>query len=309
VSVRPTAWLTRWLGAAWVALALPLASPAAGQQPQDQVVNLQLAYNAARSQYQAALDAWRVVEKQWTDAVEDHEAGRRAGDQDRENTALVRALDKSRELDLSERRVAELRGTLDRARTGLLGALDLRMEQVDGQLAAARTPIDRNRLAALLRDLQNQQDEVDAARDEPAVKLQLVYYPSIQFDVRDTPETMVGKAQLLRAKAGRADSYIAQIDGEIDRLEKQLRFRRNAQSLAAEVERFGDAQAPLGAPSRRVAPGDASARPDSTGVARPQETPEQRLEELRLLRVQMQEAKRQFLERAATFEERVRRIG
>jgi len=44
-------------------------------------------------------------------------------------------------------------------------------------------------------------------------------------------------------------------------------------------------------------------------VARPEVTPDEQLRVLRLLRVQVLEAKRQFLERAATFEDRVRRIG
>jgi hypothetical protein len=290
---------------AWAAL----ATGSAAQQTQDQVVNRQLAYDAAKSQYQAALDAWRVVEKQWNDAVEEHEQARRAGDGERQNAALIRALDRSRELDRLERRVADQRSTLDGARAALLAALDDRMERVADQLAAARTTGDRARFGALLRDLQNQQSQIEADRDGPAVRVQVVYYPSIQFDPRDTPETMVAKAQLLRSKAEQADSSLAQIDREIERLERQLRRSRNVQSLVSGVERFGDVQPPVGAPSRRNPPADVRARPDSAGVSRPEPTPQQRLQQLQLLRLQLLDAKRQFLERAGTFETRARRIG
>ena len=297
------------IAAAWVALALVAAAPTAAQQPQDQVVNRQLAYNAARSQHQAAFDAWRVVEKQWNDAIEDHAQARRAGDVARQEGALTRALDLARELDRLERRVTELGGTLEDARVALLAALDDRLERLGAQLALARTPADRARVAAIVRDTENQQAQAEAERDRPAVRIELVYHPSIQFDPRDTPETLGAKAQMLRSKAEQADTSIAQIDRQIQRIERQLRLSRNAQSLVTGVERFGDVQVPVGAPNRRGSPGDVRARPDSSGVARPEVTPEQRLQELRLLRLQVLEAKRQFLERAGTFEALVRRIG
>ena len=54
---------------------------------------------------------------------------------------------------------------------------------------------------------------------------------------------------------------------------------------------------------------DTRARPDSADVTRPEIAPDEQIRVLRLLRLQVQEAKRQFLDRAATFEDRVRRIG
>ena len=59
---------------AWLVLALGLpggAAPAAAQQT-DLVNDRDLAYRAARSDYQSALDNWAVVEKRWNDAVEEH---------------------------------------------------------------------------------------------------------------------------------------------------------------------------------------------------------------------------------------------
>jgi hypothetical protein len=303
--------VVRWLAAAaaGAALALTVAQPAAAQQPADPFQDRQLAYDAARSQYGAALDAWRVVEKQWNDAVEDHDQGRRAGDQDRQNTAITRALDVARELELSERRVETQRAALDRARTALLDALDDRIEQATAQATSARTRAERDQFTARLADYRNQQEEIEADRDQPAVRLQLLYYPTIVFDPRDTPQDLTGKAQLLRRKAEQADSALARIDREIVSSERRLRLQRNADALVSGVERFDPGGPPLGAPGRRVPPGNIPTRPDSAGVSRPEVTLDQRLDQLRLLRGQIEAAKQQFLQRAGDFEDAVRRIG
>ncbi len=147
-----------------------------------------------------------------------------------------------------------------------------------------------------------------ALAEGAAVRVELVRYRSIQYDPRDDAGTLAAKAELLRSKAEQADTVIAQIDRDIGRIERQLRRTRNVESLVTGVEHFGDIQAP-GAPTRAPAPGDVRALPDSTGVARPERTPEQRLQELRLLRGQVEAAKREFLQRAQTFERMVRTIG
>lgn len=299
-----------WLPVVAVAVALN-SQPglAQAQQGADQVVDRELTYRSARSQYQAALDAWGVVERQWNEAVEEHAQARREADDQLRDVALVRALDLAQELDRLERRVADQRGFLDTARTGLLAALEVRIERLAAQLGATQVEAERVSLAASIRDLENESAELAGAAAGSAVELELVYYPSIQFDPRDTPRTLGFKAELLRSKAEQSDSAMADIDREIERFERQLRRSRNVQSLVTGVQRFGDIQVPVGAPNRRTPLGDSQTRPDSTGVARPELTPQQMIEELRLLRIQVEAAKRQFLERASAFEVLVRRRG
>lgn len=282
------------------------ARPAAAQQ--DQVVARQLAYDAARSEYEAALAAWRVVENQWNSAIDAYADARRQGDEQRQQNALQGAFGQAREMDRLERRVTETRAALDRARSALLAALDDRLDRLGDQLGAARTPAERAQLTTVIRDLTNQQTQVEAERELPAVRAELQYYSSIQYDGRDTPVTLGAKAQLLRSKAQNADSSIAQIDRQISRIERQLRSSRNAQALVTGVERFGDAQPPVGAPNRRQAGGDVRARGDSLGVAGPAETLGEQLARWRLLRGQVVEARQQFLQRAETFEDMARRI-
>ncbi|MSR36643.1 MAG: hypothetical protein EXR95_08380 [Gemmatimonadetes bacterium] len=297
-----------WRGAAVLMAALLFSGPAAAQQAGDQVADRDLLYRSARSQHDAALAAWSVVEKQWNDAVDAHAQARRTGDTPRRDAALVRALDLAQELDRLERRVKDERAVLNSARNNFMAALDGRIDGLTRQLAAARTPADRANLTALIRNLENEQSDLEEDAQGQAVPV-VVYFPAIQFDMRDTPQTLGYKAQLLRSKAEQSDSAMAHIDREIERIDRQLRRSRNAQSLVTGVERFGDIQVPVGAPNRRPPPGDVRARTDSTGVARPEMTPQQLIAELRLLRVQVQEAKRQFLQRAETFDGLIRSIG
>ena len=298
-----------WLTLVAAATALTFARPGVAQQNGDQVVDRELAYRSARSQFQAALDAWGVVEKQWNDAVEEHAQARRVADDQRKNVALVRALDLAQELDRLERRVMDQRGALDIARAGLLAALEVRIERLSEQFGATSVAAERRSLAVSIRDLENEEAGLAGAAAGSAVQLELVYYPSIQFDPRDTPRTLGSKAELLRSKAEQSDSAMAHIDREIERFERQLRRNRKVQSLLTGVERFGDIQVPVGAPNRPTSRGDAQTRPDSTGVSCPQLTPQQMIQELQLLRIQVEAAKRQFLERANAFDVLVRRRG
>ena len=300
-----TRFRSAWLGA--VIAGVLLAAPAAAQT--DELTDRDLAYRAARSEYDAALSAWAVVEKRWNDAVEEHAQARRAGNEQRTNAALVRALDLAQELDRLEKRVKDQRATTATARTALITALDRRIDGVTAQIGAARTAADRTRLSALLQDYDNQQSDLEAEARGQAQPVALEYYASIQYDPRDTPQTLGSKAQLLRSKAEQADSSIANIDRAIVAVQRQLQRSRNAKSLVAGVERYGDIQIPVGAPNRNGTPEDIRARPDSAGVARPEKTPQQQIQELRLLKTQMQEAKRQFLQRAEQFDSQARRIG
>ena len=290
------------------AVCVAAATPAPGASQQADLPARELEYRSARSQHQAAQDAWSVVEGQWSAAMEELQRARRAGDQDRQEVALTRALDLARELERLERRVTEEAELLRTARAGLLAAIDVRIASLERQMTAARSTAESARLAAVVRDLENQEAELLAATEGRGLQAQLVYYQSIQYDPRDDPGTLAAKAELLRAKAEQADSVIAQLDRDIERLERQLRRARNVESLLTGVERFGDIQAP-GAPGRRDLPGDGGARPDSTGVARPVPTPEQQLQEVRALRVRVESMKQDFLQRAEIFDGLIRRIG
>jgi hypothetical protein len=284
------------------ALLLPGSAPA--QQTAD-YPERELEYRAARSAYEAALDAWNVREKQWSDALDAHGLARRNGDQRQQDASYTRALDLSRELDVLERRVIEQGTGLRRARSALLAAVAQRITMIERQRAAARTAAEANQLGAVLRDLENQRDELEA--ETVGVTFQPVYYESIQYDPRDDAEMLGAKAELLRSKVTQVDTMIAQIDREIGLIERQERRGRNVEALLTGVERFGDIQAP-GAPGRRPEPGDARARPDSAGVARPPASAQQRIMELRLLKVELESARQSFLERAESFDAMIRRI-
>jgi hypothetical protein len=287
-----------------VLLALVLPAQVRAQQPIDRPAR-EAAYRTARSSYQAARDAWSERELAWGEALDQHGRARRAGDEGQQEVWLTRALDLARELEMHERLVADADAALDDARSALLATLAQLSEVLQRQRAGASSAAERTRLTTLLEEAESRRDELEVEAQD-GVRLQLVYYESIQYDPRDDPESLAAKAELLRSKAEQADSLIVQVDREIDRIGRQVRRARNAQALLTGVERFGDIQAP-GAPGRVATPSDVRARTDSTGVAVPAQTPEQQIQQLELLKGELEQARRSFLQRAETFDNLRRR--
>jgi hypothetical protein len=210
-------------------LALLLPGSALAQQPAELPAR-ELEYRAASSAFESARDAWSVAERAWNVAVEEHARARRAGDQDRQEVQLTRALDRVRELEMHERRVTDSRAALARARTALLAAIRDRMATIERQRVNARTTAEASQLAAVLRDLENQQDELEAEAEGSSLSTSLVYYEAIQYDPRDDAESLASKDEMLRSKSEKKDSTIAQVESENEPIGKHMSRARNAQA-------------------------------------------------------------------------------
>ncbi|MBW3535033.1 MAG: hypothetical protein KY453_07440 [Gemmatimonadetes bacterium] len=312
---------SRWRGArgrrAFHALAVgafSLAALASAPRPvsgqtSDGLVERELEYRAARSDVQAAQDARSVVERRFSEALDEVSRARRSGDGGRLEAALARAQSLSLELSRADERVRTQEGELAATRDALLATLDGRRRRLEARLADAG-PGERFELDALIRDLANQYRQVEQAETD-VLEIELVYFPSITFDPRDGPVELAAKADLLDRKAEQADSTLASIDREIERLESLLRLQRSRQSFQGNLERFGDTQVPVGAPTRRgTRDAEAGRSPtDSTGVPGLEEPLEDRIQSLRLFRFQVEDARDQFLSRAGTFRRLLTRSG
>ncbi len=294
------------LGSFVVVAGVAGAARPACAQVSDSLVQRELEYRSATSELQAARDAWSVVERRWSEALDEVGRARRSGDAARLEAALASAQSISLEVRRADGRVRDQESRLADARKALLAALDRRRQVLETRLADATTARERSDLDALIRDLSNQYEEVDQGPD--VLRTELVYFPSITYDPRDTPEDLLAKADLLKRKAQAADSTIASIDREIARLEGLLRLQRRRSNFQADLERFGDTQVPVGQTSRRNGRDNegGAAEPDSTGVPQPQQPLDQRIRELRLFRLQVQGARDQFLRRAEVFQKIVK---
>ena len=297
------------VGAFAVAAVAGARGEARAQVPGDGLVESELEYRSARSDVQAARDARTVVERRFSEALDEVGRARRSGDGDRLEAALARAQSLSLELSRADERVRVEEGELVEARVSLLEGLDARRRRLEARLADAGAR-ERADLDALIRDLARQYRQVEDD-DADVLQTELVYFPSITFDPRDGPVELSAKADLLERKAEALDTTLAAVDREIERLEGLLRLQRSRQSFQGNLERFGDTQVPVGPPTRRGSrDAEAGRAPaDSTGVPAPAEPLDQRIRSLRLFRVQVEAARDQFLSRARVFRQLLVRSG
>lgn len=302
--------VVRLLGVGALALtALAVAPRPVLAQAADGLVEVELEYRSALSAAQAARDARSVVERRFSEALDVVAGARRSGDGDRLEAALASAQALSLELGRADDRVRDQEEDLASARRDLLAVLDTRRRGLEARLADAGGR-ERADLFVLIRDLANQYREVEEG-DSDVLETELVYFPSIAFDPRDGPVELAAKADLLERKAEALDTTLASIDREVERLESLLRLQRSRRSFQGNLERFGDTQVPVGPPtaggSREAEAGRVPA--DSTGVPAPEEPLDQRIESLRLFRLQVEAARDQFLGRARVFRQMLLRSG
>ncbi len=293
----------RFLALAVVALG-PLTVDVGAQSLENLVIQRRLEFRQARADYDAALAAFGVVERQWSAALEEVNRARRSGDQDALERAFAVAQDRAGPLRGQDQRVEEARGGLDARRQVLVDVITLRLEQLVEQMDAAASRAQRTELDVLFRDLQNELRNLEAEA-EVTFRLEPVVLPEVTFDPRDGPDDLRSKAQLLERQAADIDTLLVDTDRRMEALDGRLRIQRQRGDLLAGVERFDDTRVPVvisGPP-----PGGVPA--DSAGVGTRPLTLEERIEELRIYRTQLAAYRDQLLIKAETFRQRIRSVA
>jgi len=295
--------IRRFLVFALVALG-PIPANAGAQSLEDLVVQRRLEFRQARADYDAALAAFSVVEQQWSAALEDVNRARRSGDEDALESAFAVAQDRAGPLRGQDQRVEEARGALDARRQVLVQLITLRLEQLVAQMDAASSRLERTELDILFRDLQNELRALEAEAED-TFRLEPVVLPEVTFDPRDGPDDLRSKAQLLERQAADIDTLLVDTDRRTQALDGRLRVQRQRGDLLAGVERFDDTRVPVvvGAPPAGGVPAD------SVGVGTRPLTLEERIEELRIYRTQLEAYRDQLLIKAETFRQRIRSVA
>jgi hypothetical protein len=268
------------------------------------VVQRRLEFRQARADYDAALAAFSVVEQQWSAALEEVNRARRSGDEDALESAFAAAQDRAGPLRGQEQRVEEARGTLDARRQVLVQVITLRLEQLVAQMDAAASRQQRTELDLLFRDAQNELRALEAEAED-TFRLEPVVLPEVTFDPRDGPDDLRSKAQLLERQAADIDTLLLDTDRRMEALDSRLRIERQRGDLLAGVERFDDTRVPVVV----GAPGGGAVPADSAGVGTRPLTLEERIEELRVYRTQMEAYRDQLLIKAETFRRRIRSMA
>jgi hypothetical protein len=268
------------------------------------VIQRRLEFRQARADYDAALAAFSVVEQQWSAALEEVNRARRSGDEDALESAFAAAQDRAGPLRGQDQRVEEARGALDARRQVLVQVITLRLEQLVAQMDAAASRQQRTELDLLFRDAQNELRALEAEAED-TFRLEPVVLPEVTFDPRDGPDDLRSKAQLLERQAADIDTLLVDTDRRMEALGSRLRIQRQRGDLLAGVERFDDTRVPVvvGAPAAGGVPAD------SAGVGTRPLTLEERIEELRIYRAQMEAYRDQLLIKAETFRRRIRSVA
>lgn len=284
-SVTPAGWIMLAL----VALCAWSGGPetAVGQEDAAGVVQGELDYRAARQAYEAALDHLAAEYNAYTRILDEVRVARSSGDDDARRAALARAYARSQEIQRLELRAQEEREVLDARREALLMALDARLEEVQGELAASDVlPFDeRRRLEATLSGLASQYLRLEEEGSN-VLTPRNVLYPNVVYDPRDTPSEILFKIEFAESKLGQARAQVEELDGQIQRLANLLRAQRSRRDFMGQLDRFGDTQVPVGQPGQRSERGQ-EAVADTTGITLEGLPLEQQLATLQTFREQM----------------------
>lgn len=302
------------LAGAVTALALAVGSTA-GQEPslELQLRDNELEYQAARSEWESALNAFRASEARWQRALDEVHTAEASGDEGELEAAHARFRTQALELETQESRQEETARALSEARTRLMEVLALSQDALYEEALDPATPPDQRReLAALYEDRLNRYRALEK-EGEPPVQVRLVTLSEIAIDPRDGPDELNAKIRFIELRIRQMEDEIDRFGERIERLEKEQRQQRDLQNLMAGLERFDDTSVPVTRPE----PLSTRSNGETEGAASPGDSPvdslddlsiDQQIEGLRLAREQMFEAVRSMEVRVETFRQRLRRL-
>lgn len=279
-----------------LAIGLCFAAPATAQTLEQREAE----YRTVVLEYEAAASARDIVASGFTATLDSLTAARALGDRQEIDRLEGRVRARSLQLQSREVRLGELETRIAEARAALLVALDLRLDSLQTVFDLSGSEVERMEVATLILDLRNQFSSVAAEDLEERLATEFVSLPAINYDPRDTPQTLLAKAQLAERYAEDFQREIEGVDEDIARFTRDLQLERISGDARAGVDRFGDAQVPVRGRTvgERAEQGLAA---DTTGVDLEALPPEEAIERLEILREQLVSARDQMQARARLF--------
>jgi len=297
--------------AAWLSLAalLTFLGPLAGQeQTTEQALNARrLEYDAAKTSYEAARSALRVLDDQFQFALNEVDRARRSGDEGALDRAYALAHDRAIPYGAQEERVQQQHARLVTSRRALIEILAIRLDQLIEDMNDASSSAERAELNAFWNDLDHEMRDLES-ESESGLRIDPTVMPDIAFDPRDGVAERRFKAEILERRAASIDTTIVDVDRQIKVLNDRIRMQRQRADLMAGVTRFGDTQLPVttGPP---VGDRDLPAAADSVSARSEPVSLEAQLERLRETREQLVRYRDEHLVRARVFRESIRSVA
>ena len=250
------------------------------------------AYRAAEDAYSAALSARDLARDLLDDAMNETAEARQSGDQARYGRALALYQERAREMELSNRRLADAANALDQARRAHLESVLVQLDSLFGVLPQAA---DEREADLLTRRMDNLLDEADQLARP--VEIDDDPFPEINIEPTDTRDDIRAKADLLDRQVARYGLLLLDIGAQIELLEQRQRHARMARDFGANLSLFGDLRVPVGRP-------EATSDNAAEGLIGGEEL-SQRLEELNRTREFLVERRDIAMARAAEFRQRI----
>ena len=286
------------------ALAALAAAPAAAQvttrSPLEWVEHWDEIYEAAYRDHEARVSQLRVLNSEW-DRLNSEYNQVRGRDEGRSQRLLAEIQQRHAERSQAIGAVRTAEGVWYDAGDAFLGALDSYLEILTSSIQQTPLGDSIDEMIARFDAWDARFKEVEAQLG-PRISLAIEPMPEIRARDDDTAGDLRLKASLLEDRARRDAELREDIELEIAELERRQERDRSRAAFRARIERFGSEIVPIGAAPERV--GGA----DSTAVDLTQ-TPEQRIERLRVLSDEIEVWREQLLEKAQELRDEAERRG
>jgi hypothetical protein len=283
-------------------------SPASGQQTTEQLLaERRLEYQAAKDAYESARSQLRVLDQQFSTALEEVTRARRSGDEGALDRAYAQAHDRAIPYGAQEERVTQQGARLTVARRALVEILTIRLDQLIEQMNTASSSAERAQLNILWTDLDHELRELEREAGS-GFRIDPTVMPEITFDPRDVPDERLLKAGILERRAASIDTTIQDVDRQIKVLNDRIRMQRQRADLMATLDRFDDTRLPV-VTGQPTGDRDRPAAADTAAARSEPVTLEAQLERLRETREQLVQYRDEHLVRARVFRESVRSVA
>ena len=294
--MRPLLFAAGLLSAAF--LPCGLSAQERGTSPQQAVTDWQKVYDAAKAKHQADSAQVQLIQHQWDQLFEQLGAARDRGEDDevRRLSGQLQLLDE--EKTRMERQAIESQGAwIDNGKV-LRNHLDKYLEVLSQQIQ--NSPLGADDEASTL--YIQYQDRLEKLEDElPPEPFELEPMYEVEISPGDGPREIGNKLRLVEKRVERFQKELAELNRDIEALERRQIRERRMRDREADRGRFGDDEFPTGGGRTNVTGGVEIA--DTAAVKL---TLEDRIEQKKSLRANMEEELSKLEEKVKRFEERLR---
>ncbi len=278
---------------------LPGALPAQerGTSPQQLVTDAQKVYDAAKAKHQADSAQVQLIQHRWDQLFEQLGAARDQGEDDEVRRLLGELQLLDEEKTRMERQAIESQQAWIRSGNVLSDRLDNYLEVLSDQIEASPLGADDEASNLYIQ----YEERLEGLEDElPPEPFELEPMYEVEISPGDGPREIRNKLRLVENRVDKLQELLAELNRDIEALERRQIRERRMRDRAADRDRFGDDEFPTG--DRANVTGGV----EIADTAAVKLTLEDRIEQKKSLRDNVEEELSKLEEKVKRFEERLR---